>query len=475
MKALFPSYKNGLVNFSSSLEKFFGILPKYSSLRKVDQLLREEDYDNIIVLVYNGMSSNLLTLNTKDDSIYSKNKIFDLTSTIDTVFITDDIEDRGDSANFYEMLIKQINLNTDYNAYGVLPYGLGACEDDKEAYQRIINLANSNGKKFIYAYFEDLQDSIIKHGNVNIQVNDKLNDIEKNILKVTESVSNSLILVTGNYGYVDNKALYFKDYPEINDLIDDVTVVNNRSFFINIKNSDLESFRILFTKAFKNDFLLLTKEQAVFRKIIDSSFQFVGDFMIIANGDKFFDFFNQHLSACCGGLSEQEMMMPVVVIKKKLHKEFIRPSRMEDYSMISLVMMQMQKDRVLKRKDIFLNFCVLSKSDFVNLCDRNVPSTCFVYEVNEEVVGFVIVRLKSVFGDKKYSNHNYVNIEYIYVSEDYRRQKIATKLYQEVLKYAKKLHFKKVEFALWYFDSIGEEFVLSLGPKLLHKNYEIYL
>ena len=44
MKILYPDYEKSLVNFSATILKEFGISSEYSTLSRIDKLLKEEEY-----------------------------------------------------------------------------------------------------------------------------------------------------------------------------------------------------------------------------------------------------------------------------------------------------------------------------------------------------------------------------------------------------------------------------------------------
>lgn len=476
MKAVYPSYTKGLVNVYSALERFFGFETKYSSLRKVEQLLKEEEYKNIIVLVYKGLSSSLLESCLDNDGILFKNKFFDVTSTIDNVELNYEKDFLYKSQNFSKRIVERINSDTDYKAYGVFSHGDLESLSDVENYQKIMNLSSINDRKVIYGYFDELSKLICNNGTNSDIVRNKLSSIDENIKMLAEGVENTLILVTGDVGYIDNNYIDLVNYKEVGSLIKDIKYKGLRSCFVTIKSGYLEEFKLLMRQEFGKNFVLLDKNQAIDKNLLEDESEFLGDYLILASGNYSFIYgdLEQKMSSY-GGISEEEMVVPIIAIKKKPYRELVRKVKENDFQIIYDTMKDIQLYRVGQRRDIFLKTEGISKSEFLGLCSRSSTDIGFVYEINEEIVGFVIVRLKSSFGDRIYLNHDYLNIQYIYVFEEYRRRGIATKLYQEVLNYAKRLRFRRVEFSLWYFDSDIDKFIASLKPKLLHKIYEFYL
>ena len=117
---IYPSFVKSIANVYSAFERYFGMKPNYSCLRKIEQLLKEEEYKNIIILNYNGLSTSHLD-NLSIDSILVKNLVY--STTVAPYSFDSDVENIYNE--FGNKLVENINLNTDYNAYGIFLMGLG--------------------------------------------------------------------------------------------------------------------------------------------------------------------------------------------------------------------------------------------------------------------------------------------------------------------------------------------------------------
>ncbi len=459
---IYPSNVKSIANVYSAFERYFGMRPNYSCLRKIEQLLKEEKYKNIIILNYNGLSTSHLN-NLNIDSILVKNLVY--STTIAQYLFDSDVKNIYNS--FGNKLVESVNLNTDYNAYGIFPYGLGSYKSSDEAYQRIINLSSGSNKKVIYASFNDL----VEANNLDlITVKNKLSIINDSVSNLADSIQDSLIFVVSNFGNVVKKYVDLADYPDIFDLVSDIKYINNNSCFIKMNGSLFKEFKIKLTNEFDNSFLVLSKEAAVEKNLLKKDSEFLGDYLVVSVGDIGF------ISDISGnGLSKEEAMVPIIAIKKKPYKEEIRRSRVEDYEVIIKAMRGVQRERFKIRRDIFLSLGGLGRLEFASLCDRTISNNCFIYDINGEIAGFVITKIKSADTNGPYLDHDYFTIQFLYVFEKYRRRGIGTKLYKEVVRYAKKLHFTRVEIPFWYIDQDMERFIGHLEPHLLHQIYEFYI
>ena len=459
---IYPSNVKSIVNAYSAFERYFGMRPNYSCLRKIEQLLKEEEYKNIIILSYNGLSTSHLN-NLSIDSILVKNLVY--STTIAPYLFDDGVKNIYNS--FGNKLVESVNLNTNYNAYGIFPYGLGSYKSSDEAYRRIINLSSGSNKKVIYASFDDL----VEANNLDLTtLKNKLNSINDSVSNLADSIQDSLIFVVSNFGNIIKKHVDLADYHDIFDLVSDIKYINNNSCFIKMNDSLFKEFKIRLTNEFGNSFLVLSKEAAVEKSLLKEDSEFFGDYLVVSVGDVGF------ISDISGnGLSKEEAMVPIIAIKKKPYKEEIRRSRVEDYEVIIKAMRGVQRERFKIRRDIFLSLGGLGRLEFASLCDRTISNNCFIYDINGEIAGFVITKIKSADTNGPYLDHDYFTIQFLYVFEEYRRRGIGTKLYKEVVRYAKKLHFTRVEIPFWYIDQDMERFIGHLEPHLLHQIYEFYI
>lgn len=459
---IYPSFVKSIANVYSAFERYFGMKPNYSCLRKIEQLLKEEEYKNIIILNYNGLSTSHLD-NLSIDSILVKNLVY--STTVAPYSFDSDVENIYNE--FGNKLVENINLNTDYNAYGIFPYGLGAYKSSDEAYQRIINLSSGSNKKVIYASFEDL----VEANGLNLTtLKNKLESINDSISNLADSIQDSLIFVVSNFGNVVKKYVNFADYPDILDLIKDIKYINNNSCFIKMEDSLFKEFKTRLVNEFGNSFLVLSKEVAIERSLLREDSEFFGNYLIVSVSDIGF------ISDISGnGLSKEEAIVPIIAIKKKPYREEIRRSRVEDYEVIIRAMRGVQRERFKVRRDIFLSLGGLGRLEFASLCDRTISNNCFVYDINGKIAGFIITKIKPADTSGPYLDHDYFTIQFLYVFEEYRRKGIGTKLYKEAVRYAKKLHFTRVEIPFWYIDKDIEKFIAHLEPHLLHKIYEFYI
>lgn len=488
MRTVFPDYDHCLINFSSSILKEFDLETKYRTLRDLDRLLKY-NYSNIIVLVYEGISSKLIDNELPKDSFLRQHKIRDITSVFPTtrklsqksletgltaleygIFSENVAEDKKMTIPLINSpeskdIITLINKNTKYKAYGIYPYGIGKYNNREDMYNRIINLSKNDGKKYIYAYCNSPCES---------------KDINSEIEKLVKELTDSLVLVLSNCGRSNScKEINLNNYEDLSKLLEKITYIEQRCCFIKIKGDNKEKFVNLFKKYFYNDFRLFTLEEAKSKALFgpsnqESSFSNTSfDYIMISKGEKNLSGSNQHFTY--GGISEEEMIVPVFAIsrKKTADRENIRRVISDDFIQFKTLANQFYMKRIASRKDIFVKTEAITKNEFFSLCDRFNGNDAFVYIYDEEVLGYIRVELITSSRNRFYKDRAVLRIVELYVLEEHRRKKIATKLYEYVVQYAKKLHVKDIEFFVWNFETETQEFINSLQMKILNQCYEI--
>ena len=528
MKTIFPDYNNCLTSLSNSILKKYGLNTYHNTLQEVDELLKN-DYKNIIILLYDGMGSRILDKTLEKDSFLIKNKLCDITSVfpattaaattsllsglnpyehgylgwdvyfddIDktiTVF-RNTIKDTKEPIDIdikeklkYKSIIELINNETEYSAYSLFPFGLGAYENLDMLYKQIINLSKLDGKKFIYAYVDEPDYSLHEYGVSDIKIKELINKFNKDVENLSNNLEDTLLIITADHGHVESNPVYLEDYPDIFNLLDRTTSIDSRATAYKIKSNKKDEFETLFNKHFGNDFKLYTKEEVIKNKFFgdgnknkyfDSA---IGDYLSIGIGNKYIKYnsykekdpiFKSHHA----GITEDEVLIPLITISKKENIEdgIIREIEFKDYKQVKKIADSIIRLRYTKRKDVFQIGASYSQNDFYNLSKKIDDRLCVVYEVNKEILGMMELRITCTSGNIRYNYMSSLIIENIAVKEEYRRQKIATKLYEYAVKYAKKRRVFNIKIKCYEFNTDMKKFIKSLSMKPYETEYEYKL
>lgn len=502
---LIPDYEHCIVNFMSSIMKQFMIPSSFRTIREVEKLLKY-DYQNIIVLNLRGFSSHVLDSMLFPDNFFSQHKVRDIDSVISmgqttsqnclefgkppyllrpSFFQQLDSLKVSDVASSDKDIISMINDSDSFSAYGIFPTGVGAYSTREEMYQRIFNFSqHGNGKKrYIYAVCDDLLELICKVGLQDRKCQDLVQIIESEIEQLSERLTDSLLFVISDCGYraVSPTGICFSDYSKILEYIEKTFPINQRCAFFRIREGMTESFVSFFHSTFAKDFRLISVDEypnknlfGVELRNIDSLCQ--RDFIAIGIGDKYFSTSSSDpCLVATGGVHLDEIRVPIVAIarKKVQDREIVRRISETDFLQFHSLMTEYHTTRVNVKKDVFRRAEAITKTEFLSLCQRFNSDTVFVYMIDEKLVGFIQIELVTSSGSRLFCGQTVLEIVNLYVAKEYRRQRIGTKLCDEVFRYAKKLHVKKVQFVVWDFDSEMQKFVHSIHMKISNCRYEI--
>lgn len=342
---VFPNYDKCILNLITSIIKHYGVETKYSGLADVDKIL-ENNYENIVLIVLDGMGSNLLK-NVSFDSFFMKNKIDDITSVypsttvaamntyysgkppIETGWIgwsqyfkeygrAIDVFKESDSYTEEKYPDAKINIldlidyksifekieestNNKVKAYEINPTKCSnrsnrTIKADSIEYmcEDIESICNNKDKNFILAY-SDYPDYILHREGCNSEeVKKFIINAEKTIEKLCEKLqnTNTLVLISADHGHNDIEKTYnILELQDINECLIMPPSLESRAVSFWVKDNKKEEFEKIFNFKFKDEFILFTKKEFLekhflgygnMHKKIDD---FIGNYMAVSIGN----------------------------------------------------------------------------------------------------------------------------------------------------------------------------------------------
>lgn len=192
--------------------------------------------------------------------------------------------------------------------------------------ERVGELCNAPGEKFIYAYWNEPDQTMHRTGTCSRETHAVITDLERRIGQTVSGLSDALFLITADHGHMDSRNLCLLDYPEITECLLRRPSIEPRTLNLFVKETCRESFPGIFRKYFGDTFLLLTREEVLREKVFgpgknrDGLAGMIGDYVALAVSDT--SVFNTHLEAQempggHAGLTREEMRVPLIVIEKK--------------------------------------------------------------------------------------------------------------------------------------------------------------
>ena len=71
---ILPNYEHSILNTITSILHYYNVETHHKSLDKIDKLLNEKKYKNVIFLILDGLGEHILN-NTSSEGFFKKNQI----------------------------------------------------------------------------------------------------------------------------------------------------------------------------------------------------------------------------------------------------------------------------------------------------------------------------------------------------------------------------------------------------------------
>lgn len=165
-------------------------------------------------------------------------------------------------------------------------------------------------------------------------------------------------------------------------------------------------------------------------------------------------------------VSKKELQVSLTKTRKTIPTEIIRKYREEDKAEFTALIDKLYYKRWEKIPEIF------RKRYSSHVFPFSYTILCFR---KNKIVGFLVYRYENRREENSAISmaDSIITITDIYVEEEYRRQKIATRMYEEVEKIVESCKANKLRFKVWEKDVVTKMFVESLQPEKLYTMYEL--
>ncbi len=374
---IIPKDGNTLVNLSNSILKYMDVKTENETLKILDSEFEKRKYKNVILQVFDGLGMNILNHNISSDSILVKNlkTVFTSVFPSTTVAATKSIlsakypsehgwlgwdmyfKEYGETISVFRNIIKDTNniskndisKNKDLEFEDIFQKikknelndihifwkydknnPVNTLKEMKESIQKTLTdkdlKKNNNRKNFIYSYYEEPDSSIHRFGVSGNEVKEEIRKIEKIIEEIYEIIDDETIyIITADHGLIDVEYIILEDYPEIFNMLERTTGIEERAFSIKLKsNVKKEIFEKEFKKRWAEYFVLYTKDQVLEKNIFGGEINKelvldnIGDYIGISIADKCLRYKRgeEEFKAYHSGITKEEMEIPLIIIKK---------------------------------------------------------------------------------------------------------------------------------------------------------------
>jgi len=379
----YPNYKKSIPNLVSSILKYYDCNFKHSTVASLDSYLNKR-YKNIILVVIDGMGAPYVEENLEKTSFFNRDRKDILDSTFPTttaaamnsyysaltpmehgwlgwslyfkevanhvdVFVNCDSfskkqiegERIANKLLSYESIFEKIDKKTNgkIKQYTLNPVKVKLDETGnkdiiyknlEEFSKNIIELSKDEEEKFIFAYWNKLDDTLHNHGLKSSEALGELRELDDKLEEISKKLDeDSLLIISADHGLVDiEEYIYLDEYEDLVECLSIPPQIDPRALSFHVKK-DMESvFKKRFDNLFKSDFLLLTREEVMEKKVFGigkshrKSLDFIGDFVAIGIGDKLMKYRTlngkklSRQKAHHSGLREEELKIPLIIYTK---------------------------------------------------------------------------------------------------------------------------------------------------------------
>lgn len=312
---VFPNYNHCILGTISSILKYYNVETKHKTSEKIDAILNEREYRNVIFLVLDGLGEHILNDISKE-GFFNKNKVDCVTSVYPSTttaalttyysgcppyetgwiawsqyfkeygraldmfshkesYLREEIKnplmDVYKKVVNYESIFSKIEKASPIvKAYELEPEyaerralrSINANNID-EIIMNINDLCKTPDKKFILAYSDNPDSLLHKFGVTSEEAKKFIKETEDKIEEMTKNISeDTILIISADHGHKDiQKAYTLLDYPEIQECLIMPASLECRFLSFFVKEEMKEKFVERFNKVFEKEFWLMSKEE----------------------------------------------------------------------------------------------------------------------------------------------------------------------------------------------------------------------
>ena len=365
------NYNECLTNLACSIRKYFDLEYHHNTLSYIDDILEKEKPTNVVLMLLDGMGSNIIDRALDKDSFFIKNRykkittVFPATTTAATTSIrtglnpaehgmlgwntylypidktitlfmgrekgSDEICTEFNSVKdklLTKSISEQLNEVGKYKSIELFPFPTSHAvvyKDLDEMMEMILNETKSKDKKFIYAYNDEPDHTMHEYGPDSKEARDLIIERNNKVEDLASKLEDTLLIVIADHGHIKTDNIYLEDYKELYNMLERTTSLEQRAVSFKIKDEYIDKFEDAFNKEFGNYFSLYTKQEIVDSKLFGDGVEnelfdkALGDFIAVAdNSNKaLLTKDDENLYSNHAGYTDDEIYVPLILKLKK--------------------------------------------------------------------------------------------------------------------------------------------------------------
>ncbi len=362
------NYNECITNLACSIRKYFGLDYKHNTLNYIDKLLEEKQPKNVVVILFDGMGSRILDRALAKDSFFIRNRmkeittVFPATTTAATYSIMNGLnpvehgylgwytyvepidktimlftgidKDTQEISKKYpeakqkyfvnKTIVDEINEKGIYKGRILFPFGENKYNDLDDMLSTVKDECMREGKKYIYAYDDEPDHTMHRFGPDSTEVKELIETRNEKVENLCNELEDTIVFVIADHGHIKVDNILLKNYPDITDMLERTTSIEQRAVSFKIKDGMHQKFEKRFKELFGKYFTLYPKDEIIASKLFGDGEEnplfrsALGDYMAIAETsnkalltDKDEELFSQH-----AGYTDDEIYIPLIVIDK---------------------------------------------------------------------------------------------------------------------------------------------------------------
>ncbi len=359
-----PNYNNSMLNVIASIQKHFGKEPMYTTNQKIDELLDKGKYQNIVVLLLDGLGENILNAHLGESDFLRKYHdstaiaVFPSTTAAATTSIISGLAPIETGWTGWENYISEINRNvilfngkdyfteeqTDYSGYRVMPYfpfykdlnafgtlvmpQFGEGTDSFSVFSESLNRFKQNEKNIQYVYCVEPDSTMHEYGAYSQEANKVIYLLNQKVDQYAQHLpANTLLLITADHGHTNVKPLELYHCDILLKMLKRKPCNDSRAITFSVKEEYKDTFPKLFQSLFGAVYDLYPSEELIekgyFGKPIHQLHprikDFMGDYMAIATNEYYFNYKNKDnfiMKSHHAGMTSDEMLVPLIIYRR---------------------------------------------------------------------------------------------------------------------------------------------------------------
>ena len=356
-------HKNSILQISGSLYRYFGMDKGHGSDKDLDAWLIEKDPRCIITVLIDAMGTSILKKHLAEDSFLRSHMMKEVstvfpptTAAATTAFFTglspmetgwlgwqeyfpekDDnlilFFDQGQftSIQYEKGFVKEklpvTRIYEALNSIGIKADTVWPAWSDHngcESFDELLDTAKllSRENRFLYVYWDELDTLMHKHGTKADEVHQAVCSYDEKLQAFADGLDDdTALLIIADHSQIDVRDYDLSKDEEMCALMEHLPALEPRTAAFFIKDGCHKRFEQLFHERFRDDFILLNKQEVIESHLFGEGKaherfeELIGDYVGIAVGDLRLGW-NKPAKGDHAGFVKEERMIPLILYRK---------------------------------------------------------------------------------------------------------------------------------------------------------------